>query len=77
MTDQLESKIINLCVVKLRNSAAITRVPRLDLDHFESQIDSPRLIQRLPKYYSLTDILVVLHSVRRGTPASDRRPLVT
>ena len=26
----------------------LTRVPRLDLDHFESQSDSPRLNQRLP-----------------------------
>ena len=26
----------------------LTCVPRLDLDHFESQSDSPRLDQRLP-----------------------------
>ena len=29
----------------------LTRVPRLDLDHFASQSDSPRLNQRLPGTY--------------------------
>jgi len=66
MNEHLVSKMINLCVVKLSNSLAITQhrevpvprrqdvderpcVPRLGLDHFESQSDSSRLDQRLPK----------------------------
>jgi hypothetical protein len=49
MNEHLVSKIINLCVVKLSNSWAIACVPRLDLDYFESQADSPRLNQRLLK----------------------------
>jgi len=47
MNEHLVSKMINLCVVKLSNSGAITCVPRLDLDYFESQSDSLRLNQRL------------------------------
>jgi hypothetical protein len=59
MTDHLEYKITNLIVAKLSKSCAkagpmseaialgLTRVPRLDLDHFASQYDSPRLNQRL------------------------------
>ncbi len=58
MNEHLVSKIINLCVVKLSNSRAkagpmseanalgLACVPRLDLDYFESQADSPRLNQR-------------------------------
>ena len=46
MNEHLVSKMINLCVMKLSNSGAITCVPRLDLEHFESQFDSPRLNQR-------------------------------
>ncbi len=49
MNERVESKIINFCVVKLSNSPAITCVPRLELDHFESQPDSLRINQRLPK----------------------------
>ena len=49
MIDQFEFKIINLRVVKLRNRTTITCVPRLDLDHFNSQLDSLRLVQRLLK----------------------------
>ena len=60
MNEHLVPKLINLCVVKLSSCLAkvgpmseaialgLTRVPRLDLDHFESQYDSPRLNQRLP-----------------------------
>jgi hypothetical protein len=47
MSDQLGPKIINLCVAKFSNSGAITCIPRLDIDHFESQFDSLRLNQRL------------------------------
>lgn len=47
MTDQLGPKIINLCVAKFSNSYAIAGIPRLDINHFESQFDSPRLNQRL------------------------------
>ena len=50
MNEHLGSKIINLRVVKLSNSPAITCVPRLDLDYFELQSDSPRLNQRLPNF---------------------------
>jgi hypothetical protein len=46
MNEHLVPKIINLFVVKLSNSYAITCVPRLDLDYFESQADSLRLNQR-------------------------------
>ena len=35
--------------IPVGNSRAITGVPRLDLDHFESQLDSPRLMQRFLK----------------------------
>jgi hypothetical protein len=49
MNDQFESKITKLYVGKLRNSPAITCVSRLDLDHFESQLNSPRFNQRLPQ----------------------------
>ncbi len=34
-------------------AVGLTCVPRLDLDHFESQSDSPRLNQRLPKQNSI------------------------
>jgi len=59
MIEHLVPKIINLCAVKLSNSGAkagpmsvaialgLACVPRLDLDHFESQSDSTRLNQRL------------------------------
>jgi len=49
MNDQFESKVPDLMVAELRNSPAITQVSRLDLAHFDSQPDSPRLIQRLPR----------------------------
>ncbi len=58
MNAQFESKIINSCVAQkdkggLRNSPAITRVSRLELDHFArsyfiGQLDSPSFNQRLP-----------------------------
>jgi hypothetical protein len=59
MNERVVPKMINFCVVKLSNSPAkagpmseaialgLTCVPRLDLDHFESQPDSPRINQRL------------------------------
>ena len=62
MTEHLGHKIINLSVVKLSNSLAkagpmseaialgLAHIPRLDLDHFISQYDSPRLNQRFPKF---------------------------
>ncbi len=45
--------MINFCVAKLRNSRAqayLTRacILRLELDHFQSQIDLPSFNQRLP-----------------------------
>ena len=48
MTDRIGSIIINSRVVKLRNRTTVTWVPRLDPGDFESQADSPRLVQRLP-----------------------------
>ena len=38
----------NICVAELTNSPAIAGVARLDLDHFDSQLDSPSFNQRLP-----------------------------
>ena len=61
MNEHLVPKRINLCVVKLSNSWAkagpmseaialgLTCISRLDLDHFESQSDSLRPDQWLPK----------------------------
>ena len=49
MNERVVPKMTNFCVVKLSNSPAITCVPRLELDHFESQPDSPRINQRFPK----------------------------
>ena len=46
MNERVMPKMTNFCVVKLSSSPAITRVPRLELDHFESQPDSPRINQR-------------------------------
>jgi hypothetical protein len=46
MNERVVPKMINSRVVKLSNSPAITCVPRLELDHFESQSDSPRINQR-------------------------------
>ncbi len=51
MNERVVPKMTNFCVVKLSNSRAITCVPRLELDHFESQPDSPRINQRFPKVY--------------------------
>ncbi len=48
MNERVVPKMKNFSVVKLSNSPAITCVPRLELDHFESQPDSPRINQRLP-----------------------------
>ena len=48
MTDRIGSIIINSWLVKLRNRTTITRVPRLDPGDFESQTDSPGLVQKLP-----------------------------
>ncbi len=49
MNERVVPKMTNFCVVKLSNSPAIACVPRLELDNFESQPDSPRINQRLPK----------------------------
>ena len=46
MNERVVPKMTNSHVVKLSNSSAITCVPRLELDHFESQPDSPRINQR-------------------------------
>jgi len=49
MNERVVPKMTNSHVVKLSNSPAIAFVPRLELDHFESQPDSPRINQRLLK----------------------------
>ncbi len=46
MNEGVVPKMTNSHVVKLSNSPAITCVPRLELDHFDSQPDSPRINQR-------------------------------
>ncbi len=46
MNERVVPKMTNFYVVKLSNSSAITCVPRLELDHFASQPDSPRTNQR-------------------------------
>ena len=51
MNERVVPKMTNFCVVKLSNSPAITCVPRLELDHFESQPDSPRINQRFSNLY--------------------------
>ena len=54
MSDQLEPETINPCVAyrdvgneREQGCDSVTRDRRLDLDHFKSQIHSPRLIQGL------------------------------
>ena len=49
MDERVVPKMTNFYVVKLSNSPAITCVPRLEPDHFESQPDSPRINQRFPR----------------------------
>ncbi len=49
MNERVVPKMTNSHVVELSNSPAIACVPRLELDHFESQPDSPRINQRFPK----------------------------
>ena len=54
MTHRFESMIINLsllnfAVVKLRNRTTVMWVLRIDLDNFDSQLDSPGLVQKFPK----------------------------
>ena len=58
MNERVEPKMTNFCVVKLSNSPAITCVPRLELDHFESQPDSPRINQRFPSMNAIPVRLV-------------------
>ena len=62
MNERVVPKMTNFYVVKLSNSLAkagpmsaasavgLTCIPRLKLDHFESQPDSPRINQRLPSH---------------------------
>ena len=52
MNERVVPKITNSHVVKLSNRPAITCVPRLELDHFESQPDSPRINQRFPSEFT-------------------------
>jgi hypothetical protein len=46
MNERVVPKMTNSHVVKFSNNPDITCVPRLELDHFESQPDSPRINQR-------------------------------
>ncbi len=47
MTDQFKSRKINICVKKSRNSTAISTIFCLDLNLSDSQLYSPRLVQRV------------------------------
>ena len=58
MNERVVPKMTNFCVVKISNSPAITCVPRLELDHFESQPDSPRINQRFPSMNAIPVRLV-------------------
>ncbi len=58
MNERVVPKMTNFCVVKLSNSPAISCVPRLELDHFESQPDSPRINQRFPSMNAIPVRLV-------------------
>ena len=64
MNERVVPKMINFCVVKLSNSPAITCVPRLELDHFDSQPDSPRINQRFPSVYQDLSSLVEIVGIR-------------
>jgi hypothetical protein len=64
MNERLVPKIINFCVVKLSNSPAITFVPRLELDYFNSQLDSLRINQRFPSVYQDFSSLVEIVGIR-------------
>ena len=46
MNRYIEIQISRFCVVKLRNSPAITRVSRLEPEYFNQQSVRPRLDQR-------------------------------
>ncbi len=59
MTEQLERKLIDIYVTKLRNSPAITCVSCLDLNQFSSQSVSPRLVKWLH-----SAILVLQYSMK-------------
>jgi|LWDU01.1.fsa_nt_gi hypothetical protein len=50
MNLDLAIKTSCFCVVKLRNSPAITRVSRLEPKYLNQQSIRPRFNQRLPKY---------------------------
>ena len=65
MNERVVPKMTNFCVVKLSNSPAITCVPRLELDHFKSQPDSPRINQRIPR-----PILAITRGVLAAITAS-------
>jgi general secretion pathway protein K len=52
MTDQFESGTINNWVKKSRNGPAIATNFCLDLNHSDSQLDSPRLVLRFPEFFS-------------------------
>jgi len=74
MNERVVPKKTNFRVVKLSNSPAITHVPRLELDHFESQHDSPRINQWLLKL--ITRQLLVEFRVSRTLGSEDVYPAV-
>ena len=56
MNDKLGFKMFNLCVAYMdvgegreQGCGSVTGDSRLDLDHFDSQFDSPRPMQSFPK----------------------------
>ncbi len=72
MNERVVPKMTNFCVVKLSNSPAIICVPRLELDHFESQPDSLRINQRFPRRIVIARLIIYHRSdfrlPKRDTP---------
>ncbi len=58
MNSYLVSKMFSFCVANLRNSQ-LTRYPRLESEHFESQSTSPRTNQRFPRTIMIKNFLTV------------------
>ena len=65
MNRHLAITIVNFCVVKLRNSHAITRVSRLELDYSNQQYVRPRLNQRFLSNQAIASLFI------RGTAESN------
>ena len=64
MTRHLAIKISRFCVVKLRNSLAITRVSRLEPEYFNLQSVRPRLEQRFLKKIDKIHVLDKVNGIQ-------------